>query len=45
MVVITVETYEDAQVHTIAVRNRYFWGVKMKDVQDKLGIKNIGDLL
>ena len=49
MAVITVETYQNAQVHTITVKKKFFlggggWGgvgVKMKDVQDKLGIKNI----
>ena len=41
MVVITVEAYQNAQVHTITVKNKYFFWVKMKNVQDKLGIKNI----
>ena len=44
MVVITVEAYKDAEVHTITVKKKdYFW-VKMKDVQDKLGLKNRSDL-
>ena len=38
---ITVEAYQNAQVHTITVQNKEFFEVKMKDVQDKLGIKNI----
>ena len=45
MVVITVEAYQHARVHTITVKNRDFLGVKMKDVQDGLGIRNISDLL
>ena len=51
MVVITVEAYQNARVHTITVKNKdfFFWvgggGVKMKDVQDRLGIRNISDLL
>ena len=45
MVVITVEAYQDARVHTITVKNKYFFWVKMKDAQDRLGIKNISDLL
>ena len=45
MVVITVEAYKDAEVHTITAKNKdYFW-VKMKDVQGKLALKNISDLL
>ena len=41
MIVITVEAYKDAEVHTITVKNRnYFW-VKMIDVQKKLGLKNL----
>ena len=44
MVVITVEAYQNARVDTITVENiDYFW-VKMKDVQDRLGIRNISDL-
>ena len=38
---ITVEAYQNAQVHTITAQNKEFFEVKMKDVQDKLGIKNI----
>ena len=45
MVLITVKAYKDADVHSITVKNQdYFW-VKMKDVRDKLGLKNISDLL
>ena len=45
MVVITVEAHQNARVHTITVKNKDFFWVKMKDVQDRLGIKNISDLL
>ena len=45
MVVITVEAYQNARVHTITVKNKDFFWVKMKDVKDRLGIKNISDLL
>ena len=45
MVVITVEAYQNARVCTITVKNKDFFWVKMKVVQDRLGIKNISDLL
>ena len=45
MVVTTVETYQNARAHTITVKNKDFVLVKMKDVKDRLGIKNISDLL
>ena len=45
MVVITVEVYKNAKVHTITVRNKYFFWVKVKHVQDGLGVKCISDLL
>ena len=45
MVVITVEAYQNARVHTITVKNKDFFWIEMKDVQDRLGIKNISDLL
>ena len=44
MVVITVEAYQNARVHSITVNNKDFLWVKMKDVQDRLDIKNISDL-
>ena len=37
MVVITVEAYQNIRVHTITVKIKIFC-VKMKDVQDRLGI-------
>ena len=45
MVVITVEADHNARVHTITVKNKDFFWVKVKDVEDRLGIKNISDLL
>ena len=45
MVVITFESYKNAQVHTITVKNKELFWIKMKDVQDGLGVKNISDLL
>ena len=45
MVVVTGEAYQNARVHTITVKNKHIFWVKMKDVQGRLGIKNISDLL
>ena len=45
MFVITVEAYQNARVHTITVRNKDFFWVKIKNVQGRLGIKNINDLI
>ena len=45
MIVITVEAYQTARVHTITVKNKDFFWVKMKDIQGRLCIKNISDLL
>ena len=36
MVVITVENYLNARVHTITVKNKELFWVKIKDVQDGL---------
>ena len=44
MVFITAEFYKNVVVDVIKYNNDYFW-VKMKDVQDGLGIKNISDRL
>ena len=43
--VITVQNYTDAEVHTIKVGNRELFWVKMIDVQNGLDIKNISDLV
>ena len=42
---ITVEAYKNAKVQTITVENKELFWVKMNDVQDRLGIKNISDLV
>ena len=44
MVFITVEDYKTAGLNVKKDSENYFW-VKMKDVQDGLGIKNISDRL
>ena len=41
MVVITVQVYENAEVHTITVKNKKLFWVKMCDVLKGLGITNI----
>ena len=45
MVVITVQNYTDTEVHTITVENRELFWVKMIDVQNRLGIENVSDLV
>ena len=45
MVVITVEKYSNACVHTITVKNKKLFRVKMIDVQQGLGLKNMPDLV
>ena len=45
MVVITVQAYVEARVHTIKVENKKLFGVKMIDVQKGLGLKNMPDLV
>ena len=45
MVVITDEKYLNARVHTITVKNKELFWVRMKDVQGGLGLKNIPDLV
>ena len=40
MVVITVEKYVNAVVHTITVKNKLIW-VKIIDVRKGLGLKNM----
>ena len=45
MVVITVENYMNARVHTIAQGKRELLQVKMLDVPKGLGLKNISDLI
>ena len=45
MVVIIVQKYTDAEVHTITVGNRELFWVRIIDVQNGLGIQNISDLV
>ena len=45
MVVITVQAYAKAGVHTIKVENRELFRVKMNDVQKGVGLKNISHLV
>ena len=45
MVVIIVQNYTDAEVHTIIVGNRELFWVKMIDVHKRLGIQKISDLV
>ena len=45
MVVIILQNYTDAEVHTITVGNRELFWVKMIDVQKGLDIQNISDLV
>ena len=39
MVVTTVEAYQNARVHTITVKNKNIFWVKIVDVQNGLGLK------
>ena len=43
MVFITAEAYKNAGVHIITIKNKDHFGVKMKDAQDRLGIKSMSD--
>ena len=45
IVFITADNYADAGVHTVTVKDKTLFWVKMIDVQNGLGLKNIGDLL
>ena len=45
MVVITVEKYANSGVHTITVKNKKLFWVKMIDVQKGFGLKNMPDLV
>ena len=44
MVFITIESYKNAGVNVIKDNQYYLW-VQMKDVENRLGIRNISDLL
>ena len=45
MLDISVTKLAETKVHTIAVSNRRLYWVRMHDVQDRLGIKNMSDLI
>ena len=45
MIVVTVQAYTEGRVHTIKVGNRELLWVKMIDVQKRLGLKNMLDLV
>ena len=45
MVFIIIELYKNAGVDVITVEKKYHFWVKMKDVEDGLGIKNLCDSL
>ena len=42
---ISVKEFTNAKVHTITISNRRLFWVRMYDVQEGLGIKNISDLV
>ena len=42
---ISAETYAAAKVHTIAVGNRRLFWATIRDLQDRLDIKTISDLV
>ena len=44
MVFIAIEFYKKARVNVTKHNEDYVW-IKIKDVQDKIGLKNISDLL
>ena len=45
VVVITIENCTNAKVHTIKVENRELFWIKMIDIQNGLGLKNMTDLV
>ena len=45
MVVITIENCTNARVNTIEVKNKDFFWIKMIDIQNVLGLKNMSDLV
>ena len=45
MVVTTVEACQNAKVHTITVKNKTFFWVKIVDVQNGLGLKCMRGLM
>ena len=45
MVVITVQAYTEARIHTITVENKKLFWVKMIDVQKGSGLNDMPDLV
>ena len=45
VVVITIENCTNAKVHIIKVENRELFWIKMIDIQNGLGLKNMTDLV
>ena len=45
MVVITVEKYVNSGVHTITIKNKNLFWVKMIEMQKGLGLKNMPNLI
>ena len=45
MVVITIENFTNAKVHTIKVGNRELFWIRMIDIQNGLGLKKMSDLV
>ena len=45
MVDISVKSYTDAKVCTVKIGNKKLFWVKMNDVQNGLGVKNMSDLV
>ena len=45
MVVTTVEAYQNARVHTITVKNKKFFQIKIVDVQNGLRLNCVCDLI
>ena len=45
MVDINVEKHTNAKVYTIRVGNKSFFGVRMHNVQEGIGVKNMSDLV
>ena len=44
MYLISAEGYENASIKTVPEKNGHIW-VKMKDVQNGLGVTNMSDLI
>ena len=45
MVVITIENCTNAKIHTMEVGNRELFWIRMIDIQNGLGLKNMSDIV